>query len=43
MGRHEDCSILSFVLSVKDRTHLATIMRNVRKMPNVMRVSRDSA
>ena len=43
MGRHEDCSILSFVLTVKDRTHLATIMRNVRKMPNVMRVSRDCA
>jgi (p)ppGpp synthase/HD superfamily hydrolase len=43
MGRHEDCSILSFVLTVKDRTHLATIMRNVRKMQNVMRVSRDSA
>ena len=43
MGRHDDCSLLSFVLSVKDRTHLATIMRNVRKMPNVIRVSRDSA
>ena len=43
MGRHDDCSLLSFVLSVKDRTHLATIMRNVRKMTNVIRVSRDSA
>ncbi len=43
MGRHDDCSLLSFVLSVKDRTHLATIMRNVRKMPNVIGVSRDSA
>lgn len=43
MGRHDDCSLLSFVLSVKDRTHLAAIMRNVRKMPNVIRVSRDSA
>ncbi len=43
MGRHDDCSLLSFVLTVKDRTHLATIMRNVRKMPNVIRVSRDCA
>ena len=43
MGRHDDCSMLSFVLTVKDRTHLATIMRNVRKMPNVIRVSRDCA
>ncbi len=43
LGRHEDCSVLSFLLTVKDRTHLAKIMRNVRKMPNVMRVSRDCA
>ena len=41
MGRHDDCSLLSFVLTVKDRTHLATIMRKLRKMPNVRRVSRD--
>ncbi len=43
LGRHEDCSVLSFLLTVKDRTHVAKIMRNVRKMPNVMRVSRDCA
>ena len=43
LGRHEDCSVLSFLLTVKDRVHLAKIMRNVRKMPNVMRVSRDCA
>jgi len=43
LGRHEDCSVLSFLLTVKDRKHLAKIMRNVRKMPNVMRVSRDCA
>ena len=43
MGRHDDCSLLSFVLTIKDRSHLATIMRNVRKMPNVIRVSRDCA
>jgi GTP pyrophosphokinase len=43
LGRHDDCSVLSFLLSVKDRSHLAQIMRNVRKMPNVLRVSRDCA
>jgi len=43
LGRHEDCSMLSFLLQVRDRTHLAQIMRNVRKMPNVIRVSRDCA
>jgi len=43
LGRHDDCSVLSFLLTVKDRDHLARIMRNVRKMPNVMRVSRDCA
>jgi len=41
LGRHEDCSVLSFLLQVRDRTHLASIMRNVRNMPNVIRVSRD--
>ena len=43
LGRHDDCSVLSFLLSVKDRNHLAQIMRDVRKMPNVLRVSRDCA
>jgi RelA/SpoT family (p)ppGpp synthetase len=43
LGRHEDCSVLSFLLQVKDRQHLAKIMRNVRNMPNVIRVSRDCA
>ena len=43
LGRHEDCSVLSFLLQVKDRVHLAKIMRSVRKMKNVIRVSRDSA
>jgi GTP diphosphokinase / guanosine-3',5'-bis(diphosphate) 3'-diphosphatase len=41
--RHEDCSELTFLIVVKDRTHLANIMRGVRKMPNVVRVSRDCA
>ena len=43
LGRHEDCSVLSFLLTVRDRSHLAQIMRNVRKMQNVLRVSRDCA
>ena len=38
--RHEDCTELSFLITVKNRTHLARIMRNVRKMPSVLRVSR---
>ena len=43
LGRHEDCSVLSFLLQVRDRQHLAQIMRAVRKMPNVIRVARDCA
>ena len=43
LGRHEDCSMLSFLLQVRGRKHLAQIMRDVRKMPNVIRVSRDCA
>ncbi|MGB5353035.1 MAG: bifunctional (p)ppGpp synthetase/guanosine-3',5'-bis(diphosphate) 3'-pyrophosphohydrolase [Woeseia sp.] len=41
--RHEDSSELTFLVQVKDRTHLANIMRSVRKMHNVLRVSRDCA
>ena len=43
LGRHDDCSMLSFLLQVHDRTHLARIIRSVRKMPNVLRVQRDCA
>lgn len=43
LGRHDDCSTLSFLLQVKDRVHLARIMRNVKKMKNVIRVIRDCA
>jgi RelA/SpoT family (p)ppGpp synthetase len=43
LGRHEDCSVLAFLLQVRDRTHLAQIMRGVRNMPNVIRVIRDCA
>lgn len=42
-NRHEDCTELTFVLTVKDRKHLARIMRNVRNMQNVIRVHRDCA
>ena len=43
ISRHEDVSVLTFLLQVHDRIHLAKIMRNVRKMPNVIRVSRECA
>lgn len=43
LGRHEDCSVLSFLIQVKDRDHLAKIMNNVRNMSNVIRVSRECA
>ena len=43
LGRHEDCSVLSFSLLVRDRTHLAQIMRSVRNMKNVIRVTRECA
>jgi GTP pyrophosphokinase len=40
LDRHEDCTVLNFVLQVKNRKHLADILRNIRNMPHVMRVSR---
>ncbi len=43
LGRHEDASVMSFLLQVRDRQHLAQIMRMVRQMPNVIRVSRECA
>ncbi len=42
MNPHPDVSGMIFLLQVKDRTHLARIIRNVKKMQNVLRVSRDS-
>ncbi|MGI9203115.1 MAG: RelA/SpoT family protein [Woeseiaceae bacterium] len=42
VNRHQDTTSMTFLLQVKDRVHLARIMRNVRKMANVNRVSRDS-
>jgi GTP pyrophosphokinase len=43
LSRHEDCSVLSFLLQVRDRTHVANIIRSVRKMPSVLRVVRECA
>jgi RelA/SpoT family (p)ppGpp synthetase len=43
LGRHEDCSVLAFMIQVRDRIHLAQIMRSVRNMSNVIRVTRDCA
>lgn len=40
---HDDSTMLTFKLQVTDRTHLARIMRNVKNMPNVLRVVRDNA
>ncbi|MDJ0701304.1 MAG: bifunctional (p)ppGpp synthetase/guanosine-3',5'-bis(diphosphate) 3'-pyrophosphohydrolase [Woeseiaceae bacterium] len=42
-SRDDDVSLLTFLLRVHDRTHLARILRNVRAMPTVSRVTRDCA
>ena len=33
-------SALNFILTVRDRAHLARVMRGIRKLPAVMRISR---
>ena len=43
VNRHQDTSSMTFLLQVKDRTHLARIMRNVKNMQNVKSISRDGA
>ena len=43
VSSHEDFSELVFILSVKNRIHLAKIIRNIRNMKNVHRISRDKA
>ena len=43
VSRHDDVSMLTFLLQVRDRIHLAEIIRNVRKMANVIKVSRECA
>ncbi len=42
-GRQDEHSALAFLLLVKDRKHLAQIIRSVRKMASVIRVTRDCA
>ena len=42
LNPNPDVSVMIFLFQVRDRTHLAQIMRNVRKMPNVLRVGRDN-
>ncbi len=39
----EDSSVMTFLLRVRDRQHLAAVMRSIRKMPSVMKVNRDCA
>ena len=42
LGLHEDSSrVISFIVQVRDRTHLEQIILNVRNMKNIIRVSRD--
>ena len=43
VSRHDEESVLTFLLQVRDRIHLAEIIRNVRKMNNVIKVSRECA
>ncbi len=43
MGRHDDCSVLSFLILVRNRRHLANIMRSVKRMKNVIRITRDGS
>jgi len=43
LGQHDDSSrVISFIVQVRDRTHLEQIILNVRNMKNIIRVSRDS-
>ncbi len=43
LGRQENCSVIQFLILVKDRQHLARIIRSVHRMKNVIRVTRDCA
>jgi len=42
-SRDGDTSVMNFELKVRDRKHLARIMRMIRNMPDVMRVTRTLA
>jgi len=39
----EDASVMTFLLQVRDRQHLADVLRSIRKMPSVIKVTRDCA
>jgi GTP pyrophosphokinase len=41
--RDPDVSVIVFVLEVRDRKHLALVMRTVRRMPDVLKVVRTIA
>ncbi len=41
--RDGETSMLTFVFAVQDRTHLARLMRRIRKLPQVMRIARSKA
>jgi len=41
--RDDLTAVLSFVLAIRDRTHLARILRRLRGLPQVMKVSRSKA
>ena len=41
--RDGETSVLTFVFAVKDRTHLAKLLRRIRGLPQVMRVARTKA
>jgi len=41
--RDNETSVLTFVFAVRDRTQLATLLRRIRKLPQVIRISRSKA
>lgn len=41
--RHEDIADLSFLILVKDRTHLARVIRAIRTIPVVQKITRSCA
>ena len=41
--RHEDYADLSFMILVRDRTHLAQVIRAIRRIPMVEKISRTCA
>ncbi|HEV2332806.1 MAG TPA: ACT domain-containing protein, partial [Gammaproteobacteria bacterium] len=41
--RDEQASVLTFVFAVRNRNHLARLLRRLRAMPEVMRVQRSKA